>query len=281
MKMNHRWTDEMIVQNLKIRNCNLTLEMVKEALKKATQVVFVCEAQQKLYKPSAPSQVIYVGVPPPPLIHTKSYSQRNPELPFTFLCIGIICPRKNQIWAVELFKKFKEGKTNVRLVIVGARYIRQYEIDYVNALKKAIGEDPAIEVHDVTENVDAYYQDADVLLFTSTNEVTPMVISEAMSYEIPVITTNIAGIPEMVKHGVEGYLIEPGDSTNAITYMEKLYNDEKLRAKMGKAGKIRFDTTFDVDIMSERYRQVLFSVAPPIILVDMDGISMNNFIAFL
>ena len=98
-----------------------------------------------------------------------------------------------------------------------------------------------------------------------------MVISEAMSYEIPVITTNIAGIPEMVNHGIEGFLVEPGDTPSAISYMEQLYNDQKLRTKMGKAGKKRFDTTFDVDIMVERYRQVLFAVAPPIILVDMDG----------
>ena len=261
----------MIVQNLKIRNCNLTLAMVKEALKKATQVVYVCEAQKKLYQPSAPSQVVYVGVPPPPLIHTKSYTERSPELPFTFLSIGIICPRKNQIWAVELFKKFAVGKTNVRLVIVGARYIRQYEIDYIHALKQVIGEDTSIELHDVTENVDAYYQDADVLLFTSTNEVTPMVISEAMSYEIPVITTNIAGIPEMVNHGIEGFLVEPGDTPSAINCMTLLYLDANLRTKMGKAGRHRFETCFDVDIMVERYRQVLFAVAPPIILVNMDG----------
>jgi len=49
-------------------------------------------------------------------------------------------------------------------------------------LKLLIGEDKRIEVHDVTDNVDQYFQVTDCLLFTSKNEVTPMVIPEAMSY---------------------------------------------------------------------------------------------------
>ena len=57
-------------------------------------------------------------------------------------------------------------------------------------------------------------QAADCLLFTSVNEVTPMVISEAMSWSIPVLTTNIAGIPEMFSaDGVEGFLYSPGVRT--------------------------------------------------------------------
>ena len=251
----------MIVQNLKmLRSCNMTLAMVKEALRKATRVVFVCETQRRFYGLFSLFQVIYVGVPPP-VIDVKGYSEPNSLLPFTFLSIGIVCPRKNQIWAVELFKKFAVGKTNVRLVIVGARYIRQYEMDYIQTLKEFIGKDTSISLHEVTENVDAYYQDADVLLFTSTNEVTPMVIVEAMSYGIPVITTNIAGIPEMLDHGIEGFLVDPGNSVEAVEYMALLHLDADLRAEMGRAGRRRFETYFDIDIIVERYRRVfLWSV---------------------
>jgi glycosyltransferase involved in cell wall biosynthesis len=128
------WTDEMLTTNLKMRNCNITLKMVKEALQKASRVVFVCEAQKRLYSPSAKSKVIYVGVPPPPLIHVKSHLIPDSTI-FTFLSIGIICPRKNQMWAVQLFKSFAQDKKNVRLLIVGARYTRQYEIDYLENLK--------------------------------------------------------------------------------------------------------------------------------------------------
>jgi glycosyltransferase involved in cell wall biosynthesis len=77
--------------------------------------------------------------------------------------------------------------------VINDRYTRDYEIRYIEEVKAAIGDDPRIEVIDVTTDVDQYYCNADMLLFTSVNEVTPMVISEAMSYGIPVISTNIAG----------------------------------------------------------------------------------------
>ena len=75
-----------------------------------------------------------------------------------------------------------------------SRYTRQYEIGYIDEVIEAVSGDPRIQLYEVTTDVDQYYSIADVLLFTSVNEVTPMVISEAMSYGIPIISTNIAGI---------------------------------------------------------------------------------------
>ena len=54
--------------------------------------------------------------------------------------------------------------------------------------------------------------------------------------------------------------------------MALLHLDADLRAEMGRAGRRRFETYFDIDIMVERYRRVFFEVAPPIILVSMEGL---------
>jgi glycosyltransferase involved in cell wall biosynthesis len=154
-----------------------------------------------LYAPDAGnSTVIYVGVPPPfgngsstsngvtngrPSAESKSSSDGGHV--FTFLCLGIVCPRKNQVWAVELFRAFAGDRTDVRLLIVGARYTRDYEVQYVDDVKRAAADDPRIEILDVTEVVEVYYEAADALLVTSVNEVTPMVICEAMAFGLPVL----------------------------------------------------------------------------------------------
>jgi 5'-nucleotidase len=284
------WDDEMIIENLRIRNYEgLTLNTVKQALAKAAMVVCVCESQRKLYNPSAPSSVIFVGVPDPlPRIQANMLMDATPDdftseaalnnatklapnKPFTFLCLGIICPRKNQLWTVQLFKKFAKDKPNVRLQVVGARYTRVYEIEYLEQVKAEIGDDPRIELYDVTEDVDRFYRTADCLMLTSLNEVTPMVISEALSWSIPVISTNIAGIKEMFTDGVEGYHFPPDDEEHALFGMEQVYSNHELREKMKKAGRARFETTFDLDIMVESYRQLVMKVAPPVVLLDMDG----------
>eukprot|EP01039_Chlorochromonas_danica_P002521 gene2521-2761_t len=267
------WDDEMIKENLRIRNYQgLTLNTVKQALANAAMVVCVCESQRQLYNPSAPSSVIYVGVPDPvPRFTMAWHEEAELNKPFTFLCLGIICPRKNQHWTVEMFKKFAVGKRSVRLQIVGARYTRVYEMDYLEKVKAFAGDDLSIEIYDVTENVEGFYKQADCLILTSLNEVTPMVISEALSWSLPVISTNIAGIKEMYTDGVEGFHFDPGDETRALDAMNKIYSDKVMRLKMGKSARARFEATFDLDLMVETYRKLVVKVAPPVVLLDMDG----------
>ena len=166
------------------------MQTIRKAFKIATCCVFVCESQKRLYHPEAPCEVIYIGVSPPPpkvnkfgVLSNDYASTIGPILvpdigldevekePFIFLSLGIVCPRKNQCWAVDIFKKLVGDRKDVKLIIVGARYTRSYEIEYVEKLKKIIDNDKRIEIHEVTDNVDQYFSVADVLLFTSKNEV--------------------------------------------------------------------------------------------------------------
>ena len=124
------WDDEMIHENLAIRSIDgMTVETVKSAMRNATRIVFVCGKQQRLYSPTAPSSIIYVGVPAPSRKDGRERKSPGYECPIptprrtcNFLSLGIICPRKNQVWAVKLFKKFAGSRDDVRLLIVGARY---------------------------------------------------------------------------------------------------------------------------------------------------------------
>lgn len=80
------------------------------------------------------------------------------------------------------------------------RYERDYEIEYIEKIKAQIEADKLskVEIVDVTRDVDKYYAQATVFLFGSKNEVTPCVIPEAMARGIPVVTSDIAGIPEQL-----------------------------------------------------------------------------------
>ena len=100
-------------------------------------------------------------------------------------------------------------------------------------------------------DVDKWYAKATVFLFGSKNEVTPCVLPEAMARGIPIITSNVAGIPEQLDHGVEGFVLAlppeeeaggggGGSSRQAedrfVSAMHKLADDSALRRSMGKAG---------------------------------------------
>merc|ERR1711953_278746 len=155
----------------------------------------------------------------------------------TFLCMGIVCPRKNQAFTVKCFKEFAQDRQDVRLIVVGVRKVRDYEIAYVNEVEKEIDGDARIELHDVTHEVDAYYAQADVVVLASLNEVTPMVLAEAMARGKPVLTTGIAGIPEMVDNGVEGFVCGEEDTPSCVAQwaskMKTLADAPDLRQRMG------------------------------------------------
>ena len=101
------------------------------------------------------------------------------------------------------------------------------------------------------------------------------------------------GIPEMIRHGKEGFhlptmercvvpkhgnisllaglLIAPGDKAAGVESMRALFQDDSLRREMGRAARRRFQMRFELESMAVAYRQLLLRVAPPKILLDMDG----------
>ncbi len=77
------------------------------------------------------------------------------------------------------------------------------------------------------------------------SDVLPTVIIEAMATGLPVISTRLAGIPEMVKHGVTGLLADPGDAEELAHHLEHLVRNPGIGQEMGRKGRIRAEQHFD------------------------------------
>ncbi|CEM09910.1 unnamed protein product [Vitrella brassicaformis CCMP3155] len=275
----HEWwpLDDMLPDELAKRNVKfMDTKTVRQAFKVCNCVVNVSHNQRAMYglKDADNADVVHVGVPPPndatSFVEAKLSTAGNKE-EMIILVLGIVCPRKNQHTAVRIFKKLAGDRKDVRLVIVGARYIRDYEIEYVEQVKQEIGDDSRIELHEVTKEPDRFYRRADVLLVTSLNEVTPMVIPEAMMRGLPVVTTDIAGIPEMLTHGTHGFVYPPEQEDSFVEALSKLVDDPQLRADMGKRASEHAMATFALSVMTFKYCKIALSISPTIILIDMDG----------
>src|SRR5256885_7658840 len=77
------------------------------------------------------------------------------------------------------------------------------------------------------------YQQGTIFVLTSEHEGTPNVLLEAMATRLPVVATNVGGVPEIVRHGHTGFLV-PGDDTNAqLDAISQLIENPGLRTEMG------------------------------------------------
>ena len=75
----------------------------------------------------------------------------------------------------------------------------------------------------------------------------PNVLLEAMAMELPVVSTDVSGIPEVIKHGVNGMLVPSQDENALANAIAELISDAPLRARMGKEGRHLVETMFNND----------------------------------
>lgn len=87
----------------------------------------------------------------------------------------------------------------------------------------------------------AFYERSDIFVLPTYAEAMPMSVIEAMAAGLPIITTGVGGIPELIDHDIEGLLHEPGDITALADQIKQLANDRKKRSAMGTRARRRAD----------------------------------------
>jgi glycosyltransferase involved in cell wall biosynthesis len=84
-----------------------------------------------------------------------------------------------------------------------------------------------------------YYHNADIFINPSFYETLGMSTIEAMASGLPVITTPVGGVPEVVEHGKTGLLVKPGDTDELVKAIIRVLEDKDLRLLMGQAARKR------------------------------------------
>jgi glycosyltransferase involved in cell wall biosynthesis len=112
----------------------------------------------------------------------------------------------------------------------------------------------------------AFLDGLDVLVFPSLpREGMPWVVLEALARGVPVVATRVGGIPEVVRDGVEGLLVPPGDSEAIARAVTALLTDRDLAGRLARAGLrrvARFTIAREVEQFARLYRAVMRTAAP-------------------
>jgi glycosyltransferase involved in cell wall biosynthesis len=110
-------------------------------------------------------------------------------------------------------------------------------------------------------DVAGYYRLFDAFLLPSVNEGTPVSAIEALASATPVVANRVGGVPDVVRDGVDGFLVEQGDVEGAGAKLAALAADGSLRSSMGEAGRAhaleRYAVSRLVDDVDRLYRALL------------------------
>jgi len=93
----------------------------------------------------------------------------------------------------------------------------------------------------------------DILLHPATMEGLGIALLQAAASKIPIIGARAGGIPEIVRDGINGYLIDPCDSSAIVSTVSALLKDQEKRIRFGVAGRSIVESSFSIDSMVDGY----------------------------
>lgn len=174
------------------------------------------------------------------------------------LIVGSINERKNQLGAVKALGSIK-NRANLKLILVGSRQIRAHEIEYTKLVENEaarLGVSHQVQIHPVTRDIGKYYLSADIAFCPSISEVLPYAIMEAMAYGLPIIASDVDGIPEMVD-STTGILSSPTDYTRFGQAISSLASDTNRRQAMGLKARETVFLKYNVETMLTKYQSII------------------------
>ena len=194
-----------------------------------------------------------------PITSPEFYFKNKNHCGINVLFLGRLSKRKGTydlLYSIKIQKNFFIDK-NVKFFICGdgdvdnvQSYVRKYKLNDVVSVPGWVSGKEKL----------SYLSKADIYVLPSYNEQMPMSILEAMGFGLPVISTFVGGIPEMVTPGENGILIEAGDKKALTAALKELSGDSKKRERMGKKSLSMVAEKFDSKVIIEQLIKIYDSL---------------------
>ncbi len=216
--------------------------------RRAKNIIVVSQQQKRLLEdfgvPPDRVTVIYNGIQP------RASSLRKPRVPLNLITVGRLSREKGQAILLKAARLLRDrGVAAFELTVVGGG-------PDVDALKRSAVEDGVADIVHFTgyqPDPTPYYEAADLYVLPSLTEGVPNVLLESAMHHVPIVSTNVGGVPEMFEDSIEALLVPPDDAAALADAVERCIGDENLRRRLATAARARVERQFTDDQRARQY----------------------------
>jgi glycosyltransferase involved in cell wall biosynthesis len=163
---------------------------------------------------------------------------------FEILCVGRLTPAKGQHMLIDAVERLTQQGRRVRLRLLGTGP-EIASLRNQTALNRII-DDVIFEGAMNQDRIRSFYAVADLFCLPSFAEGLPVVLMEAMAMGIPCVSTQITGIPELIRNGTDGLLVAPSDLDALVGALARMMDNAALRERFSRSGRKRILQHYDL-----------------------------------
>lgn len=235
----------------------------KNLFEYATKIIAVSKVMEQ--------QLLSIGCPKEKLVlNTYGPNDKFQKIKPTFkkeelIAVGRFTDKKAPYYLILALKKVVEKFPNAKLIIAGDGYLKNTCSNLIRLfnLEKNVVLPGIITPEKFREYITtsrAFVQHS-ITAENGDMEGTPVSVLEASSAGIPVISTNHAGIPDVIIHNKTGFLVEEHDVQGMANYMIELIEDKTKAKILGDAGKKNIQENFNMTQHIEKLNQIIYKAA--------------------
>lgn len=162
----------------------------------------------------------------------------------------------NPLMAVQVLQQITAVYPNVQLCMVGpdkdgSRSVCENLVDELGLANRV-----HLTGRISKEKWIALSADYDIFINTTNFDNTPVSVIEAMALGLPIISTNVGGIPYLIDDGVDGILVDKGDVVSMVAAIYRLLNDPDQAAHLSKNARSKAES-FDSEVVLEQWKNLL------------------------
>jgi glycosyltransferase involved in cell wall biosynthesis len=223
----------------------------RKRVRKAMKVITISEFNRDiiLKKYNVQAEVVHSAIN---LEKFKPHRVEKKKDPGRMVYVGRFVEKKGIEYLIEACSMIKGRGKRFHLILIGDGLLKN---EYIRKIRD-LGLEEEVTIKELTEqeNIVSELEMSEIFVLPSVviesgdRDILPNSLKEAMAMEIPVITTDISGIEELVNNERTGILVRPGNPLEIADAIEKIMSDPEMGERMGKEGRKKITKDFNIEI---------------------------------